>query len=145
MVRHLGKNHPFAATALQWLVAIMFDDLVKNYRVFAFPKSIRTRMEARRMADWLVDELFKLPEGRSLPKHEPEIFGTPIQWDVFLFAGNCNEKSLLKAYRQAKPLLNPMQRRHKWQKEEANYIDHFRAIEHEIARFFPVNRSRTQS
>lgn len=64
--------------------AIMFEDLAKHHRVFAFPKSIRSRMEARRMADWLAEQLCRLPEGNELPRQEPEVFGTPIQWDVFL-------------------------------------------------------------
>jgi len=58
---------------------ILFDDLAENYRVFAFPNSIRTRMEARRMADWLVEKLCVLPDGNELPAQEPDIYGTPIQ------------------------------------------------------------------
>ena len=124
---------------------IMFDNLAKNYRVFAFPNSIRSRTEARRMGAWLVGQLCQLPDGRKLPAHEPELCGTPIQWDVFLFAGQCEDESLLKAYRQAKPSVKPIERTRKWRKELQNYINHFRAIEHEIASFFPVKGSHPRS
>jgi len=125
--------------------AIMFDDLAKHYRVFAFPKSICSRMEARRMAKWLVEQLCRLPDGGELPGHELEIYGTPVQWDVFLFAGKCNGKSLFNAYKQAKPQLKSIERKQKWRKERLNYIEHFRVIEHEVARIFPVKMPRPQS
>jgi hypothetical protein len=125
--------------------ALIFDDLAKHYRVFAFPKSIRSRMEARRVADWLVEQLCQLPHGGELPPHEPEIYGTPMQWDVFLFAGKCDEESLLNAYRMAKPDILPIERSGKWRKERLNYIEHFRAIEQEIARIFPVNMPPPES
>ncbi len=125
--------------------ALMFDELAKHYRVFAFPKSIRSRMEARRMANWLVEQLCQRPDGGELPAHEPEIYGTPIQWDVFLFAGKCDEESLLAAYRHAKPAVQPSARLKKWRKERLNYIEHYRAIEHQVARIFPVKSPRPQS
>jgi hypothetical protein len=125
--------------------AIMFDDLAKHYRVFAFPKSIRSRTEARRMADWLVEQLCRLPDGTELPPREPEIYGTPLQWDVFLFAGKCDDDALLNAYRQAKPQVKAIERLEKWRKERLNYIEHFRAIEHEVARIFPVKMPPPQS
>jgi len=118
--------------------AIKFDDLAKHYRVFAFPKSIRSRMEARRMANWLVERLCRPPDGGELPAHESDIYGTPIQWDVFLFAGKCVEDSLMNAYRLAKPQIVPIERLEKWRKERLNYVEHFRAIEHHVARIFPV-------
>ena len=122
--------------------AFTFDDLAQHYRVFAFPNSIRTRMEARRIADWLNEQLCRLPDGGELPAHEPEIYGTPIQWDVFLFAGTCDDASLLNAYRQAKPQLNGTDRIRKWRKERLNYIEHFRAIEHQVTGIFPVKIPR---
>jgi hypothetical protein len=90
------------------------------------------------MADWLVEQLCRLPDGSELPAHEPDIYGTPVQWDVFLFAGNCDEESLLNAYRLAKPQIMPIERVKKWRKERLNYVEHFRAIERHIARIFPV-------
>lgn len=125
--------------------AIMFDDLAKHHRVFAFPKAIRSRMEARRMADWLVEQLCRLPDGKELPRHEPEMYGTPVQWDVFLFAEKCDDNSLLNAYRLAKPKLTGTERVKKWRKERLNYIEHFRAIEREVARVFPVKSPNPQS
>jgi len=125
--------------------AFMFDDLAQNYRVFAFPNSIRTRMEARRIAKWLREQLSRLPDGRELPGREPDIYGTPIQWDVFLFAGNCDEESLLNAYRQAKPKIMRIKRLQKWRKERLNYVEHFRAIEHHVARIFPVKMPPPES
>jgi hypothetical protein len=122
-----------------WVRAIMFDELADHYRVFAFPKSIRSRMEARRMGKWLAEQLWHLPEGGELPAHEPEIYGTPLQWDVFLFAGKCDDESLLDAYRQAKPQIQPIERQRRWRKERLNYIEHFRAIEHAVELIFPVN------
>ncbi len=122
--------------------AFTFADLAQHYRVFAFPNSIRTRMEARRMADWLNEQLCRLPDGGELPAHEPEIYGTPIQWDVFLFAGTCDDSSLLNAYRQAKPQLNGTDRVRKWRKERLNYVEHFRAIEHQVTGIFPVKIPR---
>ena len=124
--------------------AFMFDDLARNYRVFAFPKAIRTRTEARRMKDWLFEQLSRSPDGSKLPK-APEIFGTPIQWDVFLFAGQCNDTRLWEAYKQAKPQVKPTERKQKWQKERLNYIEHFRAIDHEIARIFSVKPQAVKS
>lgn len=59
--------------------AWIFDNLAEDYRVFAFPKNIITRSEARRMADWLFCQL-----AANLPAREPEIYGSPLQWDVFL-------------------------------------------------------------
>lgn len=59
--------------------AFMFEELAENYRVFAFPNSIRTRTEARRVADWLYNEL-----ALNLPTREPEIFGSALQWDILL-------------------------------------------------------------
>jgi hypothetical protein len=119
--------------------AFMFDNLARNYRVFAFPKTIRTRTEAKRMKDWLFMQLSCSPDGSKLPK-KSEIFGTPIQWDVFLFAGQCNDPRLWEAYKQAKPQLKPIERKQKWRKELLNYIEHFRSIENEIARLFPVKK-----
>lgn len=58
---------------------LIFNDLADNYRVFAFPKSIRSRMEARRMADWLVEQL-----AAGLPAREPDVWGSSLQWDVLL-------------------------------------------------------------
>jgi len=125
--------------------AIIFDDLAKHYRVFAFPKSIRSRTEARRMGDWLVEQLCRLPDGNDLPRHESETYGTPLQWDVFLFAGKCDDDSLLNAYRSAKPQVKGTDRLRKWRKERLNYIEHFRAIEHKVARIFPVKLPAPQS
>src|SRR5207253_1322790 len=59
--------------------ALMFDDLAQHYRVFAFPNSIRTRSEARRMTEWLFGQL-----TANLPAREPELYGSPLQWDVLL-------------------------------------------------------------
>jgi hypothetical protein len=123
--------------------AFMFDDLARNYRVFAFPKTIRTRTEARRMKDWLFKQLSCSPAGGKLPK-KSEIFGTPIQWDVFLFAGQCNDTRLWEAYKRAKPQVKPIERKRKWRKERLNYINHFRAIEQEVARIFPTKMLRPQ-
>jgi hypothetical protein len=125
--------------------AFTFDELAQHYRVFAFPNSIRSRMEARRMAKWLLKQLSRLPDGRELPAHEPAIYGTSLEWDVFLFAGKCDDNSLLHAYRQAKPQVKPIERKQKWRKERLNYIKHFHAIDHEIARIFPVKMPRPQS
>ncbi len=137
------SNHSFQQEDL--VRAIRFDDLAKHYRVFAFPKSIRSRMEARRMGNWLVEKLSHLPDSGKLPAHEPEKYGTPLQWDVFLFAGMCDDESLLSAYRQAKPQIQPIERLQKWRKERLNYIEHFRAIAHEVARIFPVKMQPLQS
>jgi hypothetical protein len=114
-----------------------FDRLAHDYRVFAFPKSIRSRTEARRVANWLMEQLCSLPNGGKLPLHEPDILGTPLQWDVFLFAGQCNDESLLDAYRQAKPEVPPIGRQKKWRKERLNYAEYYRAISREIAGIFP--------
>lgn len=59
--------------------AIMFDDLARNYRVFAIPHAIQTRSEARRVADWLFDRL-----AANLPGREREVLGSPLQWDILL-------------------------------------------------------------
>jgi hypothetical protein len=59
--------------------AFTFNDLSQHYRVFAFPNSIRTRSEARRIADWLFCQL-----AENLPAREPELYGSPLQWDIFL-------------------------------------------------------------
>jgi len=56
-----------------------FDELANDYRVFAFPKCIRSRMAARDMAEWLVEQL-----TANLPAREPEFYGSPLQWDIFL-------------------------------------------------------------
>jgi len=116
--------------------ALTFGNLAKHYRVFAFPKSIRSRMEARRMGTWLTEQLSRLSDGSNLPAHEPVIYGTPLQWDVFLFAGQCNDKSLLNAYRLAKPKVKAIERKRKWRRERLNYIEHYRAIQRHIERIF---------
>lgn len=59
--------------------AYTFDDLAQHYRVFALPNSIRSRSEASLMADWLFSQLVK-----NLPAREPELFGSPLQWDILL-------------------------------------------------------------
>jgi hypothetical protein len=59
--------------------AFTFDDSAQHYRVFAFPNSIRTRSEARSMAEWLFDQL-----AESLPARAPELYGSPLQWDILL-------------------------------------------------------------
>ena len=59
--------------------AFSFDDLAQHYRVFCFPNSIRTRSEARRMAEWLFNQL-----AANLPAREPELYGSPLQWDILL-------------------------------------------------------------
>jgi hypothetical protein len=41
--------------------------------------------------------------------------------------------------------VKPIERKQKWRKERLNYINHFRAIEHEVARIFPVKMPRPQS
>ncbi len=64
--------------------ALRFAEVADNYRVFAFPRSIRTRTEARNMADWLVEQLVQLPNGSQLPQREKEILGTPLLWDILL-------------------------------------------------------------
>jgi hypothetical protein len=64
--------------------ALRFAELSDHYRVFAFPASIRTRMEARDMADWLVEQLVQLPDGSQLPQREKEILGTPLEWEILL-------------------------------------------------------------
>ena len=56
-----------------------FNGIAGKYRVFAFPKSIRTRTEARRVANWLYDQL-----AVNLPAREPELYGSPLQWDILL-------------------------------------------------------------
>jgi len=61
-----------------------FDELANDYRVFAFPKTIRTRMEAWRIANQLVKQLCRLPDGSELPKRECEVFGSPLLWDMLL-------------------------------------------------------------
>jgi hypothetical protein len=61
-----------------------FDDLASDYRVFAFPKIIRTRMEARRLAAWLKEKLYRLPDGTELPKRESDVLGSPLLWDMLL-------------------------------------------------------------
>jgi hypothetical protein len=58
---------------------LKFNQLADDYRVFAIPNTIRTRMEARRVADWLYDQL-----AANLPAREPELYGSPLQWDIFL-------------------------------------------------------------
>jgi hypothetical protein len=118
--------------------ALKFDDLSKNYRVFAFPKSIHSRMEARRMANWLIEQLIRLPNGEMLPQNESQILGSSLEWDVYLFAEKCNEKCLFEAYRNVKPGVKPIDRQKKWRKEEFNYVEHFRSLEREIAAVFPV-------
>lgn len=117
--------------------ALMLDELAKHHRVFAFPKSIRTRTEARRMANWLFEKLCQSPDGKQLPAHEQESFGTSLQWDVYLFAGKHNDGSLFEAYRQAKPDISRGPRRRKWRKESSNYLEHFRALERQIKEIFP--------
>ncbi|MFO1487363.1 MAG: hypothetical protein U1F65_02690 [Verrucomicrobiota bacterium] len=59
--------------------AITFDELARHYRVFAIPNSIRTRMEARQVARWFFDQI-----ADGLPQREPELFGSPLQWDILL-------------------------------------------------------------
>ncbi len=63
---------------------LMFHDLATDYRVFALPRNIRTRMEARRLAKWMLEQLTRLPDGTELPRHEKVILGTPLQWDMLL-------------------------------------------------------------
>lgn len=64
--------------------ALMFTDLARDYRIFVFPKSIRTRTEARRVADWLAEQLTRSPDGTDLPKREKEALGSPLLWDMLL-------------------------------------------------------------
>jgi hypothetical protein len=59
--------------------AIQFDQIAENHRVFAVPNSIRTRSEARRVSNWLFEQL-----AAGLPGREPEVLGSPLQWDIFL-------------------------------------------------------------
>jgi hypothetical protein len=72
----LAKNNMSQEDAAR---AFMFDELAEDYRVFAVPKSIRTRMEARRLAEWLYSQL-----AANLPAREPDIFGSALQWDILL-------------------------------------------------------------
>jgi hypothetical protein len=81
----------FGATAQSGLLdkeafvrCLMFEELADRYRVFAFPRNVRTRTEARRLAAWLVDQLSRLPDGTELPRHEKTTLGTTLQWDMLL-------------------------------------------------------------
>ena len=81
--------------------AFMFDELAENYRVFAFPNAIRTRTEARRLANWLYQQL-----ALGLPDRESEIFGSALQWDILLTvedrknAGTPFAEALLESFEQ---------------------------------------------
>src|SRR5439155_7835508 len=59
--------------------AFTLDNLGKHYRLFAFPESIRTRSEARRMAVWTFDQL-----TAKLPPRESELYGRPLHWEIFV-------------------------------------------------------------
>lgn len=121
--------------------ALMFNDLASHYRVFAIPKTVRSRTEAAKMGRWLAQQLCALPDGAKLPLREPDVFGTALEWDVFLFARTCDEASLRDAYRRAKPAMTAAERKRKWRKERDNYMGHFRAIEAQIRSIYPGKRA----
>jgi hypothetical protein len=64
--------------------SLRFDELARDYRLFAVPKAVRTRSEARRLARWIFDQLLIRENGSALPDREREIFGTELQWRIFL-------------------------------------------------------------
>ena len=59
--------------------SLLYQWLAEDYRLFAIPKAVRSRTEARRLAEWLFQRL-----ACDLPTREPELLGTPLQWDIFL-------------------------------------------------------------
>lgn len=68
---------------------IRFDDLARDYRVFAIPKTILTKASADAMGTWLADELKKgsllyadLLKDRLL--NEAELLGTSNEWADWL-------------------------------------------------------------
>lgn len=120
---------------------LMFNDLASRYRVFAIPKTVRSRTEAAKMGRWLAQQLCALPDGAKLPLREPDVFGTALEWDVFQFARTCDEASLRDAYRRAQPKLADVARERKWRKEFHNYIGHFRSLEGQILSIYPGKRA----
>jgi hypothetical protein len=126
-----------SADSTRMMQVLRFDTLKRHYRVFAVPNIVRTRTEARRIGKWIGEALLLQPDGAVLPAREPEAYGSPLQWDVFLFAGKCDEKSLLNAFQKAKPEVEPLERKKRWRKERDNYVTHFREIEQQIRRIFP--------
>lgn len=66
-----------------------FDDLARNYRVFAVPKSILTKGTAEAMGEWLATELKKGNDhyGKLLKRglfNERDLFGSEAEWKEFI-------------------------------------------------------------
>jgi len=65
--------------------SLTFDEMAKDYRLFAIPRTIRSRTDASRLGAWLVKQLSFNSDGTALPKREKEVFGTSLLWDMLLF------------------------------------------------------------
>ncbi len=135
--------------------AFTFDDLAQHYRVFALPNSIRTRTEARRVANWLYNQL-----ALNLPDREPEIFGSALQWDILLTVEDLMregapfdealqesfEKIHLKAdnWHEGQPMPN---QKKGWAQRGADWQNNFRVMDAPLAgtgfvqKIFPVKPS----
>lgn len=58
--------------------SLQFDNLARNFRVFAVPKSILTKGEANRLGKWLAREL------RKGLRNQTEMLGNETEWNTWL-------------------------------------------------------------
>lgn len=132
IIRHSSRL--VSPTSDDFTRALSFDRIQQNYRVFLFPKNL-LRLSTGAIRDtfkqW-ADQLIK-----EMDTSKADIFGSVTEWDVFLFAGQCNERRLKEAYRTIESRVKPSDRNKKWRKQRLNYVSHFRELERQIASVFP--------